>query len=297
MKTILIGLLLIPLCVSAQPAGGFAPQAGLSGSTAIIKSDSSFRDWAITCEVVRGYKQIDLPDSGLATSGNPLYATGYPDAPAVVSLGDGGQATLTFNGSFHDGPGADFAVFENGFGNGEDSFLELAFVEVSSDGVFFSRFAAISELQDSVQIASFENTDASYFHNLAGKYIAGYGVPFDLSELPDTSALDKSHITHVRIIDVVGSINPLLGSQDSKGAIINDPWPTNFPQSGFDLDAVGIIHTNIPVGTSSLSADTRMSNSMRCYDLTGKLVNCNTLGIPIIVEGANGNIVKRYLVE
>ena len=29
---------------------------------------------------------------------------------------------------------------------------------------------------------------------------------------------------------------------DSLGNWINDPWPTNFQTSGFDLDAVGVIH-------------------------------------------------------
>ena len=29
---------------------------------------------------------------------------------------------------------------------------------------------------------------------------------------------------------------------DSQGHQINDPWPTNFPTGGFDLDAVGVIN-------------------------------------------------------
>jgi hypothetical protein len=31
-------------------------------------------------------------------------------------------------------------------------------------------------------------------------------------------------------------------SYDSQGHQINDPWPTNFPTGGFDLDAVGVIN-------------------------------------------------------
>ena len=48
------------------------------------------------------------------------------DAP--VSLGDGGYAVVTFDKPITNGPGYDFAVFENGL---NDSFLELAFVVVS----------------------------------------------------------------------------------------------------------------------------------------------------------------------
>jgi len=51
----------------------------------------------------------------------------------IVSLGDSGVADVTFAGAIYNGPGADFAVFENGFLNATNdslAFLELAFVEV-----------------------------------------------------------------------------------------------------------------------------------------------------------------------
>ena len=60
--------------------------------------------------------------------------------------------------------------------------------------------------------------------------------------MEDNELLDKSRITHVRLVDVVGCIDPQYASYDSEGHIINDPWPTRFPSSGFDLDAVGVIH-------------------------------------------------------
>jgi hypothetical protein len=41
------------------------------------------------------------------------------------------------------------------------------------------------------------------------------------------------------VIDVVGINDPLLGSHDSLGNLIIDPFPTPFPTGGFDLDAVG----------------------------------------------------------
>jgi hypothetical protein len=44
----------------------------------------------------------------------------------------------------------------------------------------------------------------------------------------------------VRIVDVVGSLT--LGSVDSLGNVVNDPYPTAFASGGFDLDAVGVLH-------------------------------------------------------
>ena len=62
-----------------------------------------------------------------------------------VSLGDGGTVVLTFPQPIGDVPGPDFAVFENGFKAFDNSFfLELAHVEVSSDGVNFYRFPSSS---------------------------------------------------------------------------------------------------------------------------------------------------------
>jgi len=170
-------------------------------------------------------------------------ATGVPDG-YIVNLGDSGIAVLTFASQIIDGPGADFAVFENGFRNTADSskaFLELAFVEVSSDGVNYFRFPASSLTQFNVQLGNGDYTDAAQLNNLAGKYVATYGTPFDLQELAGTAGLDINNITHVRLIDVVGSVSG-HSSHDNSGRIINDPYPTPFPTGGFDLDAVGVIH-------------------------------------------------------
>ena len=69
-----------------------------------------------------------------------------------------------------------------------------------------------------------------------------YGTPFDLDEVEDNPLLNKNRITHVRVVDVVGCIDSLYASYDCQGHVINDPWPTPFASSGFDLDAVGVIH-------------------------------------------------------
>jgi hypothetical protein len=44
---------------------------------------------------------------------------------------------------------------------------------------------------------------------------------------------------------VIGSVNDSFGTRDSKGRIINDPWPTPFASSGFDLDAVAVVNGSL----------------------------------------------------
>ncbi|MEO6738908.1 MAG: PEP-CTERM sorting domain-containing protein [Chthoniobacteraceae bacterium] len=188
---------------------------------------------------------ISNPGLGFASYGSGADALGPSDAEAnnsltVVSLGDGGRITLTFARPIANGPGADFAVFENGI---TDNFLELAFVEVSSDGTNFTRFHAVSLTQTATQVGPFDQSiDPTDLYNLAGKYRVGFGTPFDLAELVGTPGLDINAVTHVRIVDVVGSIDPLYGTRDSLNNLINDPWPTAFDTGGFDLDAVGVLN-------------------------------------------------------
>lgn len=219
--------------------GQFAPPAGQPGSTAIYKDSSVIVGWALTCEVTRGFQDISNPSLGYATTGDSSMATGPAGTNGVVSLGDGGFAIVTFENPVTNGSGWDFAVFENGF---SDTFLELAFVEVSSDGINFFRFPATSYTQDTSQIGGFGSVDATKINNLAGKYRALYGTPFDLEELNGTAGLDINNITHIKIQDAIGCINPLYASYDQYGNAVNDPWNTPFPEGGFDLDAVGVIH-------------------------------------------------------
>ena len=224
------------LCLST--IAQFSPPAGQEGTTAIHKDSSVFIDWATSCNVERGYLDISVPDSGMVSAGEAVFAIGIADN-LIVSLGDNGSAVLTFNKSIQNGPGPDFAVFENSF---TDDFLELAFVEVSSNGIDFIRFPSVSLTQTEQQIGSFGLLDATKIHNLAGKYRVEYGTPFDLEEMNNISGLNIDSITHVKIIDVVGCIQDEYSTYDSQGNKVNDPWPTLFPSGGFDLDAVGVIH-------------------------------------------------------
>lgn len=235
----------------------FAPGVGQQGTSAMHKDSSAFIAWATACEVIRGRLDIADPSSGVASAGTASMALGQPGA-GIVSLGDGGTATLTFSDPVANGSGPDFAVFENAFEASGLAFLELAFVEVSSDGVNFFRFPSVSLSDESVQKENGDVTDARKINNLAGKYLANYGTPFDLEELKDIPGLDVNHITHIRIIDVVGSIDPAYATYDALGNKINDPYPTAFPSGGFDLDAVGVIHTATSTGIALFKNDRRL---------------------------------------
>jgi len=228
-------------------AGPFAPAAGQPGSTAIAYNDPGIVGWATTVrDLARGPIDISNPAAGLASFGTADSALGPAgtNTGAVVSLGDGGEITLGFAQPITNGPGPDLAVFENSFA---DTFLELAFVEVTSDGVNFFRFPSVSLTPAATQVASFGALDPTNLNGLAGKYRVGFGTPFDLDELAGASPLlDLSAIQAVRIVDAVGSINPLYATHDSLGNIVNDPWPTAFASGGFDLDGVAVIQTPEP---------------------------------------------------
>ena len=216
----------------------FAPAAGNAGTTAIHMDSSIFVNWAVSCSIAVGQEDISNPQSVLASAGDNTMAIGAP-GNGIVSLGDGGYAILTFERSIKNGPGWDFAVFENSFSN---TFLELGLVEVSSDGLNYFQFESTSFTQDTLQIDAFGSINPEMVNNLAGKYRATFGTPFDLEELAFEQGLDVNNITHIKIIDVIGSIDPAIGTYDQFGNIINDPFPTPFPSSGFDLDAIGVIH-------------------------------------------------------
>lgn len=225
-------------------AQSFAPAPGNVGTTAIHKDSSIILSWASGVDLQRGYLNISDKNLGFASFGLPENALFQAEGNSfdVVSMGDSGVAILTFDLPIINGNGFDFAVFENGFA---DNYVEYAFVEVSSDGIHFVRFPSISETPTAVQMSSFEYSDCRYVNNLAGKYRQGFGTPFDLQELIDSANLDLNYITHVKIIDVIGSIDPQYGTFDAQGNIINDPWPSAFESGGFDLDGVAVMNQNV----------------------------------------------------
>lgn len=216
-----------------SPAGAvsYSPAAGQDGSTAIHMDDPAFVSWA------NGYEDYEIGTDVDAVWQIPEYALGQAAGTSydIVSLGRGGRITMTFDPPIENGEGWDFAVFENAF---NDYNLELAYVEVSNNGIDYFRFENISLTQGPV--SGYGSLDTTLINGLAGKYRQGYGTPFDLSDISgkpevQSSGVDLSRITHVRIVDIIGD-----GSFfDSESNVIYDPYPT-VSSAGFDLDAIGV---------------------------------------------------------
>lgn len=188
-----------------------------------------------------------------------------------------GQITLTFSTPIQDGPGPDFAVFENGFisaggaGVSGQIFAELSFVEVSSDGVMFVRFPCVSLTEPTNPnvggVGAYGTIDPSAVYNLAGKHVNAYeqcwGTPFNLKDILNdpcvlSGTVDVNDIHYVRIVDIPGNgffqdtaqnmINPNTietstgtgGEYYTTNHGIHDAWVT-WGSGGHDLEAIGVI--------------------------------------------------------
>ncbi|TRW27485.1 T9SS type A sorting domain-containing protein [Flavobacterium zepuense] len=320
----LLFILLASATASAQLS--YPPDADTAGTTAIPQDSNTFVAWATEVTVQRGYVQISDPTiefegSNMATYGTPDDAIGIPGSGAL-SLGDAGTAIATFAAPITNGDGFDFAVFENG----SNTFLELAFVEVSSDGVNYFRFPAHSETQTNTSLGGFGLLDARNLNNLAGKYRVGYGTPFDLSDVPDNALLNKNQVTHIKIVDVVGSLDPAYATYDSLGNKVNDPYPTPFNTSGFDLTGIGVINEGVlavkevegmqlsvyPIPASTvLNIKTNLTDTVyvTIYDVASRLVysaqmqgstqidlTAFTAGVYFVHSTANGKTAVKQIV-
>lgn len=242
---VLLAYLILLLIPCQALAGPYPPEAGHPDSTAVWKEDPSLVAWAAGWDDYTPGPEVSstfqTPDKALGPAAGDTFD--------VVSLGRGGTITLRFTNPIRNGEGWDFAVFENAF---RDDFLELAYVEVSSDGVHFIRFDSASMTPEAV--GAYGLLDPTDIDGLAGKYRQGYGTPFDLERLAgneDVAAgrVDLARITRVRVVDVVGDGSCL----DSTGRVIYDPYPTT-GSAGFDLDAVGIRYTAGPPLTLAIKA-------------------------------------------
>lgn len=171
----------------------------------------------------------------------------------VCTLGVGGALTLGFDVVITDGPGADLAVFENGFTFAGAPFCEVAYVEVSSNGVDFARFPSRYAGPPS-PLAGFTAPWGTYA-NLLGHVpvlanvttntidpfdpvVAG-GDALDLATLATDplvvgGLLDLAAVRYVRFVDVAHN-----SGLDAFGNTIFD----NSGATGTaDVDAVAVIH-------------------------------------------------------
>ena len=172
--------------------------------------------------------------------GPPFGGGQYQGSTDVVSLGNGGSITLSFDDNVVlDGPGVDFRVFENPFATtaGGQVFAEVGIVSASEDGVNFIPFP-----YDPTTFAGLAGVTPVYSTPTNGidpRSPDAGGDGFDLATIGLASA------RFVRI--------------DDPGAAIPDPGNA-FPspglgKSGFDLDAI------VAVNSQEICA--------RCCDVNG----------------------------
>ncbi len=224
-----------------------------------------FFGWAVGWT---GYLRSD----GQTAYNDPTLALGpvTGDNFDVVSLGDlsasqiaaaqpPGHLTLLFNDALHtqpmrDLPGADFVVFENSIVSGTNTggagvngvFADLAYVEVSSDGVNFARFPSVSQTPS--QVGAYGTINPTNVYNLAGKHANAYGdcwgTPFDLAALANhplvtAGTVNLNNIRYVRVVDIPGDGSSFDTTSPAPHSIY-DAWLT-FGSGGMDLEAIGAI--------------------------------------------------------
>ena len=183
----------------------------------------------------------------------------------VLNIGVGGSVVVEFRDNvIYDGPGVDFTIFENPFYVGGDFtrvFLEPAFVFVSSDGDEFTSFPANYIIPDPPLPGG--DDDPDHYTGFAGirpvfsnssngndpldPSLSG-GDAFDLADISEAAArkgIDLQNIRFIKIQDVRRKIDV-----DQDGEII--PGSTYPTVNGFDLDAIGAIHSREPEDLLSL---------------------------------------------
>ena len=248
--------------------------AGPQDPNAVI--NPIFRSWATE---VLSYHQSPGVDSQWSDPNKTLGAvTG--NVTDIFSLGDlsreqidqgesVGWIILTFDAPIRNNRGYDFAIFENGllsnYTTSEGSttgeiLAELAYVEVSSNGMDFVRFNSVSLTPEAV--GPYGTIEIGNVNNLAGKHPNANGIctgtPFDLQEIanhPDVvlDIVDINDIKYVRIIDIPGTGD---FSDNATEQINPNTWPDldfyenshpiydmwlSWGSGGFDLEAIGIL--------------------------------------------------------
>lgn len=251
-------LLLSMVIASNVSFAQFDGAVGTTGCQAIGISNPNIVSWAKGVEVKRGFQGTS--STSYTAYGKNYMAQGIPDSTTTraISLGRNGEAIITFDRPIINGNGYDFAVFENGFSS---TYLELAFVEVSSDGVHYFRFPATSNSTSEGSI------DPTLINNLAGKYEVGYGTPFNLDDINDNANLDKSDIRFVKLVDVNGGVD-----LDAQGNIIYDAT-SGGPATGFDLTGVCVLNGGNPYLISNFEGMLSQANTYEIVNATNGIVD------------------------
>jgi hypothetical protein len=173
----------------------------------------------------------------------------------VHSLGIGGFLELGFDVVVRDGPGADLLIAENAFFAAAAgwSFAEVAFVEVSSNGVDFARLPS-AYLGPAVEPGPFGTLVVGSYENMAGStpvyagsaahsnadpldVVEAGGDAIDLGDLVDDPLVRAGRvalaaITRVRLVDMRSGVD-----RDARGVVVRDAGA-----GSADIDAVTALH-------------------------------------------------------
>jgi hypothetical protein len=234
---------------------------------------------------------------GPATGNNcDIVSLGDLDGEGIADGCEPGQITLLFGdpsnpedqNHIRDVAGYDFVVFENAFlsnyntGGGSVSgemLAELGYVEVSSNGIDFARFAAVSLTPE--EVGRYGTIEISNIFNLSGKHPNAYGIctgtGFDLSGLANhplvvDNTVDINNISYVRIVDIPGSGDfsdaavkhidpntwPNWNRYDANHPVY-DAWFT-WGSGGLDLEAIGVLREQ------EYSADINLDGIVDLFD-------------------------------
>src|SRR6476659_4028152 len=180
---------------------------------AIPSTSPRFVEWANNISSLASVLTHFAPRGSTAISLTDYNSLGDLDATQIANGDLPGFLTVTFPHGVTNGAGDDFAVFENGFAFGSPNglFVDLAYIEVSTNGVAFARFPNLSLNNAPVQgSGAFAGYDMSNVWNLAGKHAQGFGTPFNLDDLV-TNALvlsgqvNLNNIQYLRLVDIPGN--------------------------------------------------------------------------------------------
>jgi hypothetical protein len=244
-----VSALLLSLSATAASAGIYSGPAQTSHpiDPAIPSNSPLFTEWADAIDASRTYF---APRGSATVSQTGVNSLGDLDATQIAAGEQVGYLTVTFPTGVKNAAGPDFAIFENGFAFGSPNglFAELAYVEVSSNGVDFARFPSISTNAAPITgSGAFAGFDMSNVYNLAGKHAGGFGTPFNLDDLLANplvvgGSVNLTNIQYVKLVDIPGNGSYL----DSLGNPIRDNWLTT-GSGGFDFrlpagQGVGVIN-------------------------------------------------------
>lgn len=223
-----------PASTSANDAGDRDAAANAPDGSYPLPDAGSIRVDRFATDVV-DFAPGDCAGYGLAqmpkvVQGPPVGFGEMQGSTNVVSLGKGGSIVLGFGkNAIVDAPGPDFVVFENAFKYGADLiYAEPGEVSVSEDGKTWFTFPCTATAAPYGSCAGWHSVYSSPDDGISPvDYPACGGDGFDLADIGVTRA------RFVRIRDMGGGDCPANPKDKT----------TNV---GFDLDAIAILHAEIP---------------------------------------------------